>query len=144
MCKRHLQTTLAKLKANTPLMEEYKKIMKEQEARGVTERVKPANEVLVGKVTYLLHHPVIRREKQTTKVCIVYDVSVQNLEGISLNSCLYTGPCLLKTVVEVIASFRLFPVAVAADIEKAFLMIPVHPCDRDALRFLWVTYDNID
>ena len=144
LCKRRLQTTLAKLKANPPLMEEYKKIMKEQEERGIIEKVEPTNEALVGKVAYLPHHPVIRSDKQTTKVRMVYDASAKNVEGISLNSCLYTGPCLLKTVAEVIARFRLFPVAVTADIEKAFLMISVHPCDRDALRFLWVTDDDID
>ena len=38
--------------------------------------------------------------------------------------------------------FRVHKVAVAADIEKAFLMIAVAPEDRDVLRFLWV--DNID
>ena len=144
LCKRRLQNTLSKLKANPPLMEEYKKIMKEQEEKAIIEKVEPTNEALVGKVTYLPHHPVIRSDKQTTKVRIVYDASAKNAQGISLNSCLYTGPCLLKTVAEVIARFRLFPVAITADIEKAFLMISVHPSDRDALRFLWVTEDDID
>ena len=81
-------------------------------------------------------------KRMTVLVIRFTDASAKNAQGISLNSCLYTGPCLLKTVAEVIARFRLFPVAVTADIEKAFLMISVHPSDRDALRFLWVTEDD--
>ena len=73
-------------------MEEYKKIMKEQEEKGIIEKVEPTNEVLVGKVTYLPHHPVIRGDKQTTKVRIDYDALAKNIQGISLNSYLYTGP----------------------------------------------------
>ena len=144
LCKRRLQSTLAKLKANPPLMNDYRQIMKDQEERGIIERVEPHQEALVGKVTYLPHHPVVRKDKETTKVRIVYDASAKNQHGISLNSCLYTGPCLLKTVAEIIARFRLFPVAVTADIEKAFLMISVHPRDRDALRFLWYEDDDIE
>ena len=34
--------------------------------------------------------------------------------------------------------FRLYQVAVTADIEKAFLMVSVAEEDRDALHFLWV------
>ena len=142
LCKRRLQSTINKLKTNTPLMEDYKKIIKEQEERGIIERVEPQDEAIVGNVTYLPHHPVIRKDKQTTKVRIVYDASAKNKHGVSLNSCLYTGPCLLKTVAEIIARFRLFPIAITADIEKAFLMISVNPRDRDALRFLWYENDN--
>ena len=34
--------------------------------------------------------------------------------------------------------FRLFPIAITADIEKAFLQIGIKETDRDYLRFLWV------
>ena len=33
--------------------------------------------------------------------------------------------------------FRSYPVAITADIEKAFLMVSIAEEDRDALRFLW-------
>ena len=74
----------------------------------------------------------------TTKVRVVYDASAKDCMGISLNSCLYTGPCLLKTVAEIMTRFQLFPFALTSDIEKAFLMISIWPPDRDVLRFLWM------
>ena len=118
-------------------MEEYDSIIKDQEEKSIIERVTSSEDIEVGKTHYLSHHPVIRQDKDTTKVRIVYNVSAKNSSGTSLNSCLYTGPCLLKTVAEILARFRLYPIALTADIEKAFLMIGIHPSDRDVLRFLW-------
>ena len=47
----------------------------------------------VGEVTYLPHRAVVRENKSTTKVRIVYDASAKN-KGPSLKECLYKGPCL--------------------------------------------------
>ncbi len=91
----------------------------------------------MGKTHYLPHHAVVRTDKATTKVRVVYDASATSSSGISLNSCLYPGPCLLKTVAEILIRFRVNPIALISDIEKAFLMISVNEGDRDVLRFLW-------
>ena len=42
---------------------------------------------------------------------------------------------------DIILRFRVHKVALAADIEKAFLMVSVAKKDRNALRFLW--FDDI-
>ena len=68
----------------------------------------------------------------------MYDASAKTREGPSLNSCLYTGPCLLPSIVDTLIRFRYHKSALLADVEKAFLMISVSPCDRDVLRFLWL------
>ena len=39
---------------------------------------------------------------------------------------------------ELLVRFRSYPMALVADIEKAFLLISVSPSDRDVLLFLWV------
>ena len=142
LCRKRLKGTFDRLCRDPTLLQEYDSIIREQEDRGIIERVASSSDAIVGKTTYLPHHPVIRKDKSTTKVRIVYDASAKDSEGTSLNKCLYTGPCLLKTVCEILTRFRLYQIALSADIEKAFLMIAIWQGDRDALRFLWV--DNIN
>ncbi len=83
-------------------------------------------------VHYLPHHAVIRKDKHTMKLRVVYDASAKS-EGPSLNDCLLTGP---KFDLDILLRFRAHEVALAADIEKAFLMVSVADKDRDVLRFL--------
>ena len=92
------------------------------------------------RIHYLPHYPVMRNDKMTTKLRIVYDVSARS-GGPSLNECLYAGPKFDQHILDILIRFRSYRVALTADIEKAFLMISVAERDRDVLRFLWV--DNV-
>ena len=91
-------------------------------------------------VHYLPHHAVIRSDKETTKLRVVYDASATT-DGPVLNDCLYKAPKFRQKIMDIILRFRCYKVALVAGIEKAFLMVSVCPKDRDALRFLWV--DNV-
>ena len=85
---------------------------------------------------YLPHHCVIRQDKQTTKLRIVYNGSAKTKsDTVSLNDCLKTGPNLIPKLFDILISFRWHMVAVTADIEKAFLMIEIKQSDRDMLCF---------
>ena len=89
-------------------------------------------------VHYLPHHAIIRKERATTKIRVVYDGSAKlNDSEVSLNECLQTGPNLIPRLFDVLIGFRTHRIAITADIEKAFLMIGIVPSDRDVLRFLW-------
>ena len=90
-----------------------------------------------GRLHYLPHHAVIRHEKETTKLRVVFDASARG-EGQSLNDCLHVGPKFHQKIFEILVRFRSYRYAFIADIEKDFLMISVAPSDRDVLRFLWV------
>ena len=100
----------------------------------------PNTETSAGEVHYLPHHAVIKHDKETTKLRVVYDASSRS-GGPSLNDCLYTGPKFNQNVFDILLRFRSYRVSLTADIEKAFLMISVNQRDCDALRFLWV--DNV-
>ena len=83
---------------------------------------------------YILHHAVIRQDKETSKLCIVYDASAR-ADGLSLNNCLSTGPKFGQNIMDIVLWFRVHNIALAADIEKVFLMISVSETDRDVLGF---------
>ena len=90
---------------------------------------------------YLPHHGV--QKERSEKVRVVLDGSARAYKGaLSLNQCLLVGPSLVNLLAEVLLSFRLHPVALVSDIEKAFLRIGVTEADRDLLRFLWFDKDD--
>ena len=121
---------------------EYNAVIQDQLRQGIVEEVTEHSQVHTeGKVHYLPHHAVIRQDKQTTKLRIVYDASARS-EGVSLNDSLFSGPKFNQNILDIIVRFRTYRIALAADVEKAFLMVSVNSKDRDALRFLWV--DNVE
>ena len=89
---------------------------------------------------YVPHRAVIRESSETTKVRIVFDGSARDSQGVSLNSCLATGPNLNPELVQLLLKYRTHHVALIADIEKAFLQVWIEESDRDLCRFFW--YDD--
>ena len=95
-----------------------------------------------GTVHVLPHHPVVREDKSTTKVRVVYDGSAHTKDNpVSINNCLEQGPNLIPSLFEILLRFRSNRIGVIADIEKAFLQIGINEKDRDALRLLW--FDDV-
>ena len=67
----------------------------------------------------------------------MFDASAKVKGGISLNEVLYKGPCLNADLYSLMLKFRIYPIAITADIEKAYLQINIDKTHRDYLRFLW-------
>ena len=142
LAKRRLEGLLKKLHHLPEVLKEYHAVMQEQLRKGIIEKVvDEANQNADNIIHYLPHHAVIRKDKQTTKLRIVYDASARG-GGCSLNDCLHSGPKFDQNILDIILRFRAYRIGVIADVEKAFLMVSVCKEDRDALRFLWV--DDID
>ena len=135
---KRLNQLKCKLDKTPGLLKEYDDVIKQQMVANVVERVESSGEI--GEVTYIPHRAVIRNDKQSTKLRVVYDCSAKS-RGPSLNECLYKGPSLNPLLYDVLLRFRVYNIAITADIEKAYLKISVAPKDRDYLRFLW--YENI-
>ena len=134
---------MGKLRAQN-IIQEYDEVIQDQLKRGIIEEMTPSCASTAGIIHYIPHHPVIRRDKNTTKPRIVYDASAKANDSPSLNECLYKSPCLLPKIADVLMRFRTNEVALIADIEKAFLMVSVLPEDRDVLRFLWLDDPSSD
>jgi hypothetical protein len=126
-----------RLQDQPALLTEYDKIIQDQVQKGIVEPVDPQVVPKAGNVHYLPHREVVRADKDTTKVSVVYDASAKTT-GPSLNECLYTGPSLTPLIFDILLRFRVHSVAMTADIEKAFLNVAVAEEHRDFLRFLWL------
>ena len=124
-------------------MQEYDSIIRVQLQQGIVEEVLQPDEGMEGRVHYLPHHAIVRKDKETTKGRIVYDASAR-ATGCSLNECLHKGPKFEQRILDILLRFRTHRVALTSDIEKAFLMVSTSESDRDVLRFLWVKNVNTD
>ena len=138
LCQTRLFGLIRRLRQSPHILREYDNIIQDQISKGIVEIVEdPWTPSKIGKLHYLPHHGVIREDKATTKFRIVYDASARTT-GPSLNNCLYAGPSFGQRIADILARFRIYPVGLIADIEKAFLMVSVADEDRDVLRFLWL------
>ncbi|XP_055931866.1 uncharacterized protein LOC129962151 [Argiope bruennichi] len=86
---------------------------------------------------YLAHQAVIKNSSLTTKVQPVFDTSLKDEKGNSLNACLEKGPDLIEMIPNLLMQFRQHAFGVTADIRKAFLQISLYAEERDYLQFLW-------
>ena len=137
MCLSRLKALQYRLLRDVDVLKVYDETIKDQLERGIVETVEVDHKG-INQVHYLPHLPVVRSDRSTTKVRVVYDSSAKSSESnLSLNDCLQKGPNLIPKIFKVLVRFRSYPIAVTANIEKAFLMIEIEESDRDMLRFLW-------
>ena len=122
-----------KLNKDEKLSKKCDCIFKSYEQDGIIKMVDHESEA--GKVHYIPHRPVIRNDKETTKVRIVHDGSAK-LNETSLNDCLYTRPCLLNCIFGILLRWRMYCIDIISDIKQAFLNIGISEEHQDYLRFL--------
>ena len=89
-----------------------------------------------GPVHYIPHHAVLRPDKKSTPIRIVFNSS-SVYAGQSLNDFWMKGPDLLNNLFGVILRFRQKPVAVCADISKMYHRVLIPESDQHVHRFLW-------
>ena len=134
-CVNRLRQLHSRLKKDKDLLEEYNKVIQQQIDSGIIEAV-PDEDDYEG--YYLPHHGVLKSERETTKLRVVFDGSAKpDINSPSINECLEKGPNLVPLLFDTIIKFRSYPVGIVSDIEKAFHQIKICPSDRCMLRFLW-------
>jgi len=132
-----LKSTLTRLRGNPNMFKKYNEVIEEQLSKGVIEKVE--RDERDRSIQYIPHHAVITPLKSTTKLRVVYDASAKTRSANkSLNECLFRGPVLLHDLCGMLLRFRIHPIAIVADIEKAFLQIGLQKDQREVTRFLWV------
>ena len=95
MSRLRFMSLLQRLQGEPEVLKEYDAVIKDQLSRGIVEIVDKEDVGEIEKVNYIPHHGVIRQDKQTMKLRIVYDASAKS-SGPSLNDCLYTGPAMTQ------------------------------------------------
>ncbi|XP_075150572.1 uncharacterized protein LOC142224672 [Haematobia irritans] len=86
---------------------------------------------------YLPHHAVIKPERTTTKVRVVFNASSPSSTGVSLNDVLYTGPVLQNDLTILILKWRFYQYVLNGDIQKMYRQILVNPCYTPFQRILF-------
>ena len=128
---------LNRLESDKNLLCDYDAIFKEYEMNKIIERVSD-NEIAKesGKTHYLAYRPVVRKDKETTKIRAAFDASCPN-NRLFLNDCLSLGPNLLSKIFDILLRFRLNYIVILADIKQPFLNIEISSEHKDYLTFLW-------
>ena len=134
MIERRLNSLERKFNADHELKLEYEKIIHAHEAKNYIRRVENTDQEPGGWL--LPHFPVVRRDKETTKVRIVFDAAARNYKQ-CLNDFIETGPKLQNDLVDVLLRFRKHEVALISDVAEMYLQVSIYPEDRKYLRFLW-------
>ena len=119
LSQKRLDGLIRRLKRDPEILREYNAILQTQLERGIVEAVDLRDDSVSNLIIYYLHHhAVVRRDKSTTKVRIVYDASAR-LTGCSLNDCLHKGSKFDQKILDILLRFRVHRVALTADIEKS-------------------------
>ena len=66
------------------------------------EPVENQSSVEIPEVHYLPHHAVVRKDKATTKLRVVYNASARS-NGPSLNDCLNPGPKFDQKILDILS-----------------------------------------
>jgi hypothetical protein len=142
LAKKRLESLERRLMKNPVQAKTYTDAIGEYEKNGWARKLKEEEvKDYKGPVYYLPHHGIYRPEKKSTPLRIVFDPACL-YKGVSLNSFLYKGPCLIGNLLGVLLRFREEPVAFAGDISKMFLQILLPERDCHVHRFLWRGIDT--
>ncbi|GFW37079.1 integrase catalytic domain-containing protein [Trichonephila clavipes] len=131
---RRLNSLWKRLSRNSRYLSLYEEFLKEYEELGHLERVVESSEPPTH--YYIPHHGVLRPEKLTTKLRIVFNGSSPTTTGISLNDILLKGE-VKEDVFDTISRFRRHKFAFTTDIQKMCRQILINPDQQDLQRIIW-------
>ncbi|XP_061727729.1 uncharacterized protein LOC133532886 [Cydia pomonella] len=133
---KRLHSLERKFEKDKTLKTRYTEVIKEYEQLGHMIPVTEPDHKLKDAI-YLPHHAVIRENRTTTKVRVVFDASCKDDKGISLNDLLMIGPTLQPDLRHLVMCWRQYPVCLVADIVKMYRMVRVDEEDADFQRIVW-------
>ena len=135
MARKRLVSTERRLMKDKEVAVAYQQVINDYLDKEYIRRV-PDDERTPECQWLLPHFPIVRPEKATSKVRIVFDGSAP-FEGKSLNTEALTGPKLQSDVFDILVKFSKEWVALVGDISQMYHQLVLLPEDRPMHRFLW-------
>ena len=139
MAERRLQLVEKKLQKNTQLANAYQGVIDAYLKKEYI-RVVPTSEPRPESEWFLPHFPVVRPDRETTKVRIVFDASAQ-LNEKSPNTEALPGPKLQSNIFDILVRFRKELEVLVSDVSQMYHQLVLKPKDRPFHRFLWRNLD---
>lgn len=125
-----------RLGKNIKLKADYANVM--QEYLRLNHMVEVTDQEKYNKrAVYLPHHAVVREDKDTTKVRVVFDASCKGTNGRSLNDDLMVGPSMQDELRHTVMRWRAHRICIVADIVKMYRQVLVDRQDTPYQRILW-------
>ena len=104
LCKARLSQLRVRLQRDRSLFQEYNDIFQTQLQEGIIEQVPDSKEN--NYCHFLSHHGVKKMDRETTKLCIVFDASSKvDKAALSLNDCLEKGPNGIPHLFDILLKF---------------------------------------
>ena len=127
----------ASLQAKQTSKEAIDAIFLEQIKKGYIEEITDLADINREDCNYIPYFPVVRPDRSSTKVRIVFDAAAKNRDKQSLNSQIEKGPNRLQDLFGILLRFRQYDIAITADISEMFLQCRLNDEDRRYHRFWW-------
>ncbi|XP_063833858.1 uncharacterized protein LOC135083024 [Ostrinia nubilalis] len=125
-----------RLSKDSDLKKSYIEVINEYLQLGHMRPVKK-NDSEKEEAVYLPHHAVVRNDKTTTKVRVVFNASSKNSFGISLNDTLMVGPKLQADLRHLVLRWREHPIVLVADVVKMYRQVRIAEEDAIFQRIVW-------
>ncbi|XP_050667256.1 uncharacterized protein LOC126966981 [Leptidea sinapis] len=135
---RRLLALERRFRQDVKLRDNYNKVIQEYMDNGYLSSISESEVSDTG--YYIPHHAIVRSDKPMPRV--VLDASAKTHTGLSLNDVLHVGRNMQTDLFLLLLEFRLFPVAMNADIKHMYLRIGVFKDQRKYIRILFRFNEN--
>ncbi|CAK1594262.1 unnamed protein product [Parnassius mnemosyne] len=125
-----------RLSKDLELKKNYTEVINEYLQLGHMRRLRKDNNK-INEAVYLPHHAVVRKDKTTTKVRVVFNASSKNNYGVSLNETLMIGPTLQADLRHLVMRWRIDPIVLVADVIKMYRQVRVAEDNTKFQRIVW-------
>ncbi|GFQ68172.1 integrase catalytic domain-containing protein, partial [Trichonephila clavata] len=134
---KRLNSTLIRLNKSPDIKKLYNEFLDEYKNLGHIEEVK--EDILTNPHYYIPHQTVLRLDKNTTNLRVVFKTSSKTSKGISLRDTLLKGGTVQNDLWCTLLRFRKHIIAFSADVKKMYRQVKIHPSQQDLLRIIWKT-----